>query len=32
MTDTTTPIEQPADDDPELSGVDLARVALHQAR
>ncbi|MCO8308835.1 DciA family protein [Streptomyces sp. RKCA744] len=32
MTETTTPIEQPAADGPELSGVDLARVALHQAR
>ncbi|MFE3144282.1 DciA family protein [Streptomyces scopuliridis] len=32
MTETTTPIEQPADDGLELSGVDLARVALHQAR
>ncbi|WP_327259818.1 MULTISPECIES: DciA family protein [unclassified Streptomyces] len=32
MNETTTPIEQPAIDSPELSGVDLARVALHQAR
>lgn len=32
MTDTTTPIEQAAVASPELSGVDLARLALHQAR
>lgn len=32
MTETITPIEQPAADGPELSGVDLARVALHAAR
>lgn len=32
MTETTTPIEQPAGAGAELSGVDLARVALHQAR
>ncbi|MGW2826391.1 DciA family protein [Streptomyces sp. NPDC001443] len=32
MTETTTPGGQPADDAPELSGVDLARIALHQAR
>ncbi|MEV7797342.1 hypothetical protein AB0O68_36250 [Streptomyces sp. NPDC087512] len=32
MTKTTTPIEQPAVDGPELSGVDLAQVALHEAR
>lgn len=33
MTETTTPpFERPAVDGPELSGVDLARVALHQAR
>ncbi|WP_434600187.1 DciA family protein [Streptomyces sp. A5-4] len=32
MTETTNPIEQTTDDGPELSGVDLARVALHQAR
>ncbi|MGW8955880.1 hypothetical protein [Streptomyces sp. NPDC055709] len=31
MTETTTPIKQSADDGPELSGVDLPRVALHQA-
>lgn len=31
MTETTTPTPQPADANPELSGVDLARVALHQA-
>ncbi|MFE2498834.1 DciA family protein [Streptomyces scopuliridis] len=32
MTETTTPTGQSADGSPELSGVDLARVALHQAR
>ncbi|MFD7498320.1 DciA family protein [Streptomyces sp. NPDC059832] len=32
MTETTTFSEQTAVDGPELSGVDLARVALHQAR
>ncbi|MEV5242946.1 DciA family protein [Streptomyces cinnamoneus] len=32
MTETTTPIKQPVTDVPELSGIDLARVALHQAR
>ncbi|MFB6945644.1 DciA family protein [Streptomyces sp. NPDC060286] len=32
MTETTTFSEQAAVDGPELSGVDLARVALHQAR
>lgn len=32
MTETTSPTEQPAVDGRELSGVDLARVALHAAR
>ncbi|MFE5492615.1 DciA family protein [Streptomyces virginiae] len=32
MTETTMTTEQPTGDGPELSGVDLARVALHQAR
>jgi hypothetical protein len=32
MTETTTSIEPPAADGPELFGVDLARIALHQAR
>ncbi|MGA4966973.1 DciA family protein [Streptomyces pseudogriseolus] len=32
MTETTTPSGQSAADAPELSGVDLARIALHQAR
>ncbi|GAB1331683.1 DciA family protein [Streptomyces sennicomposti] len=32
MTETITPGGQPADGAPELSGVDLARIALHQAR
>ncbi|MFE7958672.1 DciA family protein [Streptomyces sp. NPDC057413] len=32
MTDTPIPTEQAAADGPELSGVDLARVALHAAR
>ncbi|MEU3855051.1 DciA family protein [Streptomyces sp. NPDC029554] len=32
MTEPTIPIEQPAVDGPELTGVDLARVALHAAR
>ncbi|MFE9769501.1 DciA family protein [Streptomyces sp. NPDC005808] len=32
MTETTNTAEQPAADGPELSGVDLARIALHQAR
>lgn len=32
MTETTSTTEQPAADGPELSGVDLARVALRQAK
>ncbi|MEW2530679.1 hypothetical protein [Streptomyces sp. NPDC047071] len=32
MSETTTPSERPAADGPELSGADLARVALHAAR
>jgi hypothetical protein len=32
MTETTTPSGQSSADAPELSGVDLARIALHQAR
>ncbi|MEV0604530.1 DciA family protein [Streptomyces sp. NPDC050315] len=32
MTKTTSPLEQTAVEDRELTGVDLARVALHQAR
>ncbi|MFB8443592.1 DciA family protein [Streptomyces niveus] len=31
MTETTTPAQQPADGIPEMTGVNLARVALHQA-
>ncbi|MEU4180975.1 DciA family protein [Streptomyces sp. NPDC026589] len=32
MTDVNTPTSQPEDTAPELSGADLARIALHQAR
>ncbi|GGV51393.1 hypothetical protein [Streptomyces spectabilis] len=31
MSETTTAVQRPAVDGPKLSGVDLARVALHQA-